>query len=175
MNMFLGIEKIAPQKLVGNKVEMNYANNKTFELWRNFMPRRTEISSVNPGRLYSLQVYRTLSDFTRMTPNTMFTKWAALEVADFEKIPTGMEALVTTGGLYAIFIHRGPSSRFATTMTHIFVEWMPVSGYEADHREQFEILGEKYKRESDDSEEEVWIPIRQSPELRTNNLPGPAA
>jgi AraC family transcriptional regulator len=160
MNMFLGIRQIPQQKLVGNKVEMNYANNKTFELWRNFMPRRTEVISVYPQRLYSLQVYQTLSDFTHITPETIFTKWAALEVEDFDKIPAGMEPLVTTGGLYAVFIHRGPSSAFTATITYIFEEWMPASGYEADHREQFEILGEKYKRESDDSEEEVWIPIR---------------
>src|SRR5688572_27613135 len=130
MNMFLGVKQITPQKLVGNKVEMSYADNKTFELWRNFMPRRAEVSSIHPQRLYSLQVYRTLSDFTQITPEIIFTKWAALEVEDFEKIPMGMETLVTTGGLYAVFIHRGPSSAFEATITYIFEEWMPAFGYE---------------------------------------------
>ena len=35
------------------------------------------------------------------------------------------------------------------------------SEYEFDNRPQFEILGEKYKNNAPDSEEEIWIPIKK--------------
>lgn len=158
--MFLRIENIPPVKLVGYKSEMNYANNKTAELWQRFMPRRNEVRSTNSGRFYSLQLYPTLTDFLNLTPETVFTKMAALEVSAFADAPTGMDTLETTGGLYAVFLHRGPSWEFAKTMNYIMNEWLPASEYEPDHREHFEVLADKYKRESYDSEEEIWFPIR---------------
>lgn len=43
---------------------------------------------------------------------------------------------------------------------YIFVEWLPDTIYELDNRPHFEILGEKYKNNDPDSEEDLWIPIR---------------
>jgi AraC family transcriptional regulator len=37
---------------------------------------------------------------------------------------------------------------------------LPNSAYELDDREHFELLGEKYKNNDPNSEEEIWIPIR---------------
>jgi AraC family transcriptional regulator len=37
---------------------------------------------------------------------------------------------------------------------------MRDSAYDLDNRPHFEILGEKYKNESPDSEEELWIPVK---------------
>jgi predicted transcriptional regulator YdeE len=36
------------------------------------------------------------------------------------------------------------------------------NNYQIDNRPFFEILSEKYKRDAEDSEEEVWIPIKGS-------------
>jgi AraC family transcriptional regulator len=43
---------------------------------------------------------------------------------------------------------------------YIFNTWLPKSGYQLDRRPHFEILGEKYKNNNPDSEEEIWIPIQ---------------
>jgi AraC family transcriptional regulator len=49
---------------------------------------------------------------------------------------------------------------FGSFMNYIFMEWLPQSNYQLDNRPHFQILGEKYKHNQPDSEEEVWIPIK---------------
>ena len=48
----------------------------------------------------------------------------------------------------------------ADTFRYILGEWMRDSDYDLDNRPHFEILGEKYKNGSPDSEEEIWIPVK---------------
>ncbi len=153
------IERIGEKKLVGQHLRMGLAENRTFELWRGFMPRRKEIANNLSGDLISLQVYDS-ADFTRFTMETEFEKWALVEVADFDHIPDGMESFVLPGGLYAVFVYKGLPSAFGPTFQYIINTWLPESEYVLDDRPHFEVLGEKYKRDSDDSEEEVWIPVK---------------
>lgn len=154
------LKTLAPKKLVGKKLEMSYMNNRTGELWRSFMPRRKEITNNIGSELYSMQIYNSIFDFQNFNPNDNFTKWAAVEVTDFEQIPENMESYTLKGGLYAVFLHKGSSLDFQRTFQHIFSVWLPNSDYQIDDREHFELLGEKYKNESPDSEEEIWIPIK---------------
>jgi AraC family transcriptional regulator len=42
---------------------------------------------------------------------------------------------------------------------YIFSEWMPKSMFKIDDRPHFEVLGNKYRNNVKDSEEEIWIPI----------------
>ncbi len=150
------------KKLIGKRVQMNWANNKTFELWKSFMPRRKEIKNNHGTDLYSMQVYDSAFDFKNFTLDTTFDKWAAIEVTDFENIPPEMESYVLKGGLYAVFLHKGLASTGAKTFQYIYRIWIPGSDYLLDNsRAHFEILGEKYKNEDPDSEEEVWIPIKK--------------
>jgi len=92
-------------------------------------------------------------------PEAMFEKWALVEVKNFEQIPTEMETYNLSGGLYAVFLHKGMTDIANNSFTYIFKTWLPNSGYVLDNREHFEILGEKFIRDSSDLEEEVWIPI----------------
>jgi len=153
------IEVLTPKKLIGQQMKMSLTDNKTFELWRGFMPRRKEISAVNTV-LYSMQVYDPSLDFKEFNPNTVFDKWAAVEVDTFSTIPDGMESYLLAGGMYAVFIHKGPPSAFQKTFEYIFHQWLPNSDYQVDNREHFELLDDKYKNNEPDSEEEVWIPIK---------------
>ncbi|MFN3487970.1 MAG: GyrI-like domain-containing protein [Emticicia sp.] len=155
------IKTLPTKKLIGKKLEMSYINNRTGELWRSFMPRRKEISNNIGSDLYSMQIYNGIFDFQNFNPNDIFTKWAAVEVADFERIPDKMENYILVGGLYAVFTHKGSSLDFQRTFQYIFGVWLSNSEYNVDDREHFELLGEKYKNESPDSEEEIWIPIKQ--------------
>jgi AraC family transcriptional regulator len=99
--------------------------------------------------------------FEKFNPNTEFTKWAALEVADHQIIPNNFSSLVLNSGLYSIFLHKGLPSTFPRTMQFIFGEWLPNSEYDLDNRPHFEMLGANYKNNDPTSEEEVWIPIRK--------------
>ncbi len=38
---------------------------------------------------------------------------------------------------------------------------LPNSEYELENRPHFEVLGEKYKNNDPNSEEEIWIPIKK--------------
>lgn len=154
------IRTLPTKKLIGKNLEMSYVTNRTGELWRSFMPRRKEISNTIGKELYSMQIYPRIFNFQNFNPNDIFTKWAAIEVSNFEEIPEEMSSYTLNGGLYAVFTHRGSSLDFQRTFQYIFGEWLPNSDYTVDDREHFELLGEKYKNESPDSEEEVWIPIK---------------
>lgn len=135
---------------------MSFSNNKTGLLWQQFMPKRREIANKLNSDLISLQWYPTDFDFG---PATEFEKWAAVEVSEVGQIPDGMEMFVLPAGLYAVFQYKG-SSIDTRIFQYIFSEWLPGSSYQLDNRPHFEVLGEKYKNASPDSEEEIWIPIR---------------
>jgi len=154
------INILAQKVLVGKKLEMSYSNNRTIELWRSFMPRKKEIRNQVGSELYSMQIYNGVFDFQNFNQNDTFTKWAAIEVTDFEHIPKEMESYTLKGGLYAVFTYKGSLIDFQRTFQSIFDVWLPNSDYQIDDREHFELLGEKYKNESPDSEEEIWIPIK---------------
>ena len=71
-----------------------------------------------------------------------------------------METYILPGGLYAVFLHKGAATTGPKTFQYIFGTWLPESDYSLDIRPHFEILGEKYKNDDPDSEEEIWIPIK---------------
>lgn len=137
---------------------MSLAANHTAALWRSFMLQRKDIVNAIGPDLFSLQIYPE-SYFTDFNPATAFEKWAAIEVADFSAVPDGMESLYLPGGLYAVFLHKGPASAGPQTFQFIFDTWLPQSNFVLANRPHFELLGPAYKNEDPDSEEEIWIPV----------------
>ncbi|MFS4492842.1 GyrI-like domain-containing protein [Maribacter sp. 2308TA10-17] len=155
------IEMLPEKQLIGKSIRMSLANNKIGELWRSFQINKSAISNAIGTDLYSIQVYDDASYFENFNPQTEFTKWAATEVKDIENIPNGFSSLVIPEGLYAVFLHKGTVGEFQKTFQHIFTQWLPNSDYEIDNRPHFELLGEKYKNNDPNSEEEVWIPVKK--------------
>jgi AraC family transcriptional regulator len=155
------IENLMGKKLIGQRLQMSFADNQTFRLWNGFMPRRKEISNALNTDLISMQVYDEAFDFMKVDINRPFEKWAAVEVSNFENIPSGMESFIMPGGLYMVFLYKGKTSDAESFFQYIFSTWLPKSEYLLDNRPHFEILGKKYKNNSPDSEEEVWIPVKQ--------------
>jgi AraC family transcriptional regulator len=153
------IEILSEKKLIGKRLQMSLANNKTKELWQSFMPRRKVIQNSIGTDLYSMQVYHPLH-FNTFDPNNLFEKWATIEVTDFDSIPDEMETYTLPGGLYAVFFYKG-SNTDTQIFQYIFGTWLPNSEYVLDNRPHFEILGEKYKNNDPNSEEEIWIPIKE--------------
>jgi AraC family transcriptional regulator len=153
------IEILSGKKLIGKRIQTSLANNKTPELWRSFMPRRAEIQNPISSDLFAVQVYEP-TYFDAFSPNAVFEKWATLEVADFDNIPVEMESFTLSGGLYAVFFYKGLNTD-TQIFQYIFGTWLPNSEYALDNRPHFEILGDKYKNNDPNSEEEIWIPIKQ--------------
>lgn len=159
--MFLRTEILTEKKLIGKSKRMSFLNNVTRELWQWFHPRRKEIKDVIGTDLYSLEVYDDLTFFKTFNPANEFTKWAAVEVSNYDHTPPEMETLIIPSGTYAVFIHKGPASEGKKTYEYIFTNWMPASEYQLDQRPHFAVMGTKYKGESPDSEEEIWIPVKK--------------
>ena len=84
-----------------------------------------------------------------------------IEAEDFSLIPNEMETLTIESGLYAVFIYKGLPQGFPVLANYIFSEWLPNSDYELDNRPHFEVLPENYNPTDENSEEEVWIPIKK--------------
>jgi AraC family transcriptional regulator len=145
--------------LIGKRIRMSLTVNRTYELWKDFMPERARVPNQVGRELYSAEVYPS-GFFISFDPGAEFEKWAAVHVNSPEEVPEGMESLVIPAGLYAVFIHRGPASEGPVTYRYIFENWLPASGFNLDDRPHFALMGEKYRKDSPDSEEEIWIPVR---------------
>ena len=154
-------ETISEKILIGKRIKMSFLNNKTFELWQAFIPKRKEIQNNIGNDLYSAEVYP-INFFENFSNEVEFEKWAAVEVSSMNSIPDGMESLILPTGLYAVFIHKGPASVGFKTYQYIFETWIPNSEFQLDCRPHFALMGDKYKNEDPDSEEEIWIPIKKS-------------
>jgi AraC family transcriptional regulator len=151
------IEKIESKKLIGIHMEMSLANNKTGELWQQFMPRRSEVKNRTTTDFISMQSY---GEGWNFSPTAIFEKWATVEVTSFNEVPSKMERYLLEGGEYAVFEHHGPASEAPKTMQYIFGQWLPESKYDLDNREHFEILPEGYNPIDPQAREEIWIPIK---------------
>lgn len=153
------IENLPQTQLVGKHLSMSIANNRTVELWRSFMPERGLISNQADDNFYSVEIYPNLQFFASFNPATEFQKWAAVKVSDDSDIPESMESLTIPEGLYAVFPFKGTPANVPQFMQYVFGTWIPASEYQLDDRPHFALMGEKYKNNDPDSEEEFWIPI----------------
>ena len=159
MKMLPRLETLSEKKLVGIRLDMSFDNNKTRDLWQSFMPRRKEIKNHLNKDFYSIEIYKP-HFFDQYNPDTEFQKWAAIEVTDFDQVPNEMNTIVLPSGLYVVFLHKGPASDGPITYQYIFGTWIPNSEFEIDNRPHFALMGQKYKHDDPDSEEEIWIPVR---------------
>lgn len=150
-------ESLKEKKLVGKYVTMSLADNKTFDLWRSFMPERMKIQNRISNEMISMRVYSEPLQLKNI--NQQFEKWAVVEVSDFDNVPGGMKTFILKEGLYAVFNYKGLNTD-NRIFIYIFNEWLPNSNYALDERPHFEVLGEKYKNNDPESEEEIWIPVR---------------
>lgn len=154
------IINLSKKKLVGKSLRMTLEKDSTAVLWRSFMPERKLIKNTVGSALFSIQIYDDFLDFKEFNSQTEFTKAAMIEVSAVENIPKNMETRILAGGLYAVFIHKGMANNFPKTAQYIFEQWLPNSDYELDKRAHFELLGAAYNPVDENSEEEVWIPIK---------------
>lgn len=153
------LEILEEKKFVGRRQIMSMQDNQTYALWSSFMPHVKKIPHRIGSELYSIEIYPA-AYFENYHPEATFEKWAAVEISSQSALPEGMESLNTARGRYAVFVHRGPASTAPQTYQYIFGEWLPASGYQLDHRPHFAIMGEQYKNDDLESEEELWIPVK---------------
>lgn len=152
------IEIIEGKKLVGQRLKMSLQNNRISQLWKNFGPKRHGIKNCVNNELISLAVYSP-DHFKKFNPANEFERWATVEVSNYTDISSDFETFDLQKGLYAVFEYKGLNTSHSI-FQYIFKEWLPNSEFELDKRPHFEILGDKYKNNNPDSEEDIYIPIR---------------
>lgn len=153
------ITTISEKKVIGMCLDMSYADYKAGELWQRFMPRRNEVQNRVGTEYFSIQQFSE-TYWRNFNPSNSFKKWAAVEVTDVADVPAAMESFIIPPGLYAVFVYKGDGSTAASFFASIFSSWLPNSIYDLANRPHFEILGDNYKKDNPNSEEEVWIPIQ---------------
>ena len=150
------IQEVEAKRLVGKSQKMSLVDFRIEELWNSFLP--ISIKNTLSADLISMTIYQS-SYFIDFDPSAEFEKWAAVEVSEFEDVPADLKTFVLPKGLYAIFHYQGLSSD-NSIFRYIFDEWLPNSNYVLDARPNFEVLGEKYKNNNPESEEDIYIPIK---------------
>lgn len=154
------IENIEEKKLVGKRLRMSLADNKTLALWQSFMPQRKIIANTINNDLFSMRVYDRSYDFKNFDFNATFDKWAATAVSNFDNVPDEFETFILPRGLYAVFHYVGLNTD-PSIFQYIYGKWIPNNTeYELDNRPHFEVLDKRYKNNDLTSEEDIWIPIK---------------
>jgi AraC family transcriptional regulator len=156
------IKTLHETRVVGKKSHMSFGKNTTARLWREFMPLRKDIVETLDETLWSVEVYPDLDYFRNFDPYREFEKWAAVAVRSFDVIPAGLEALLIPTGLYAVFRYRGKESEVSSMYRYIYGTWIHGSRFFIDSRPHFAKMGPGYKGEHPESEEELWIPVKEA-------------
>lgn len=152
------IELSPKRDLIGMRLSMNLIENSTVELWSKSMPKLSHVKNRTSKDYISLQNYPK-GYFKDFDPTRNFEKWATVEVSEVTELHEEMDHFVLEEGDYAVFEYKGDSNDKGI-FQYIFHDWLPSSPYELDNRPHFEVLGEKYRNNNPNSEEEIWIPIQ---------------
>ena len=158
-NLELRIITVPETKLIAKIVSMSFTHDETHELWKSFGPLIKGIPYRVGEDRYSVQIYPDAAFFKNFNPTRIFKKYAAVNVSDYGDLPNGLEKLIIPKGLYAVFDYIGKPSEASETFRYIFNQWIPKSKFSLDDRPHIAKMGEKYKGEQSDSEEELLIPI----------------
>lgn len=132
------------------------------ELWERFMPREKEVKHVSiPG--VALEVSFGYKEVAKEGEDKdwLFFDLVGLAVNSTADIPEGMTYKVVPAHKYAKFVHKGPISQITKTYNYIYEEWLPNSEYEYDFEAcNVEWYDERFKLEEEDSEFDIYVPIK---------------
>lgn len=140
-------------------ITTSLAENRTRELWQQFMPRRNEIGQRDGDEFFSVQIMPANLALEEFTPHTRFEKWAGVAVNSEATPPAQMHALTIPAGKYAVFPVRGTEGQTHALIQTIYGSWLPASGFRPDARPQFEIMPAHYDPLDTSATETIWIPI----------------
>ena len=155
--MEVEIRDLSKVLLAGKRIETSLAKNETSMLWRPFRQKIKDQRGLFPNNFFSISYYGEAMKNGTFTPETIFEKWAAIEIQD--SIPEDFEELELEGGKYAVFEFAGSPIDFHSVMQEFYGKWLPKSGFELDTRPHFETFDETYDPFSDTSVESIWIPV----------------
>lgn len=143
-------------KIVGMKYYGANKNNEISQLFNKFFSRISEVKNRIDIKT-SLGVCEYVPD---LTSETEFSYIACVEVSSLDEIPVGMVGQVVPGNKYAVFTHKGSIDKLGDTYEYIHGTWFPKSGYQPALANDFELYDERFSPNSDESEMDIYIPIK---------------
>jgi AraC family transcriptional regulator len=152
------IKLIKAKKLIGKRCTTNL-NENNFTFWQSFMLNKKKIKNATNLNIFSVEIYPA-GYFENFISTNPFEKWAAVEVEEVDVKQAEFEVLNIPEGLYAVFVYKGKSSAAFSAFKYIFETYLPQSNYILDNRPHFEVMGEAYRHNDENSEEEIFVPIK---------------
>lgn len=146
-------------KLIGIQKKISMQNNTIPQLWEEFNKRFIEIEN----KVEKMVCYGVADN---MDDNNSFDETVATEVNSFEKVPSGMITKIIPSKKYLVFTHRGKIVDDSGVMIlektyyEIFRKIIPTLDFEIDSSFNFELYDERFSHESDESEFDIYIPIK---------------
>lgn len=144
--------------LIGMDHKCSFVKYDVYNLWKNFMPRKSEIQNQLNANIFSIAFYPE-NFFGSFNPNVEFVKVAAIQCSEIVEIPTGMKTFEIPEGMYFKFRYKGKADQYPTLFERILKEVLPQNNLVLDNRPHFEILGPEYKNNDPNSEEDIHIPV----------------
>jgi AraC family transcriptional regulator len=143
--------------VVGLQTLNTCSHNVIPRLWQRFLKREKEVQhvrveNVGLGVSFGIEKKEKGSEFFHIVGHI---------VSSIEDIPEGMTYRKIPAHEYAVFTHRGPLSTLGKTYDFIYGKWMPESEYEYDDSNEIEWYDERFDPEGEDSEFEIYVPIRK--------------
>ncbi len=133
------------------------------QLWERFASREKEIKNVaiqGVALEVSFETKEIEIEGTDKKDHEFFVV-VGLAVKNIDDIPEGMTYKHVPAHKYAKFVHKGPISRIMETYNYIYNDWLPKSGHEYDWQAcEVEWYDERFKIESEDSEFDIYVPIK---------------
>lgn len=148
-------------KLVGMMERIVMPNNTIGQLWEEFNKRFGEIKNLVVDDMACYGVADNMA-----TEVYSFDETVAKEVSSFEDIPEGMVTKVIPAKKYLVFTHKGfivgknGEMNLNKTYEDIYGKVIPSLDFEVDSSFNFELYDERFSHDSEDSEFDIYVPIK---------------
>lgn len=149
------IRKLQALALEGYHLRTSLTGKRTETLWNKLLGK---IPNPQLAVKYAVEVYDDLTYFSDFDVNREFDRYVGVVAGSYE-LDEEVVNFKIPGGLYAVFDYRGSVQNLQAFYGSIFLEWLPNSSYSLDHRPFFSRMDERYKHNSDNIVEEIYIPI----------------
>ena len=159
------IVELDEMTVVGMQSLISSKHNLIPKLWGRFMSRDKEVkhmSNKNAAFGVSFDMQEIPSEGEYAKKEYQFFYLVGLAVDSTDNIPEGMTYKKVPAHKYAKFTHKGLLSKLEKTYNDIFSGWLPASEYEyaGDSGCDLEWYDDRFKMDSEESEFDIYVPIK---------------
>jgi AraC family transcriptional regulator len=90
-----------------------------------------------------------------------FDYMCSVEAAASPELPKGLTSLSVSSRKYAVFVHRGHVAGIRSTISAIWCNWLPESGFRAAEAPSFEKYGPEFNPRTGLGGLEIWVPVEE--------------